>query len=396
MKFECPNCKKSGQVDDSKVPESGVYATCPQCNNKFLIKQVASKEFDFEPVQENVKLKESPPPKIQDSEQQGINTTDRRQIYEAVIGKNINYYLPIFERFDRDGRTSASWNWPAFFCGGLWCLYRKMNFVGFLYIFVLMVLGVFEKADTQGVLAIPLFLTYSALSFGLGMYANTFYYNHINKKIRSLDLKDKNVLYQESFSKMFKPNKAVFYVLGVFIGLGVIGIIAAIAIPQFAKPQKKEYTSANIEALAADKHASLPAGYTLDPPTKFLPLTGDVDPVPPVQPVEKNESTSGWVETWSTDQIINHIKLDSIRKAGLDTVVYVEKQTLITSKYYVESINTIEADCNAKKYRILGKIMIPRDGSKNMNLGPLGDWMDTDTNSNGYNDIVGACAIARK
>ncbi len=50
MKFECPNCKKSGQVDDSKVPENGIYATCPKCNNKFLVKREAPKDFSFEPV----------------------------------------------------------------------------------------------------------------------------------------------------------------------------------------------------------------------------------------------------------------------------------------------------------------------------------------------------------
>ena len=54
MNFECPTCKKSGQVDDSKVPESGVYATCPQCSNKFLIKREAPKDFEFEPVEKSI------------------------------------------------------------------------------------------------------------------------------------------------------------------------------------------------------------------------------------------------------------------------------------------------------------------------------------------------------
>ncbi len=40
----------SGQIDDSNVPEAGVYATCPQCNEKFLVKREAPKVFVFEPV----------------------------------------------------------------------------------------------------------------------------------------------------------------------------------------------------------------------------------------------------------------------------------------------------------------------------------------------------------
>ena len=56
MHFECPNCKKSGQVDDSKIPVTGMHATCPQCNNKFLIKPEAPKDFIFEPIKEKSKL----------------------------------------------------------------------------------------------------------------------------------------------------------------------------------------------------------------------------------------------------------------------------------------------------------------------------------------------------
>ena len=54
MKFECPDCKKSGQIDDSDIPESGVYATCQQCGNKFIVKRAAPKDFVYEPVEQSV------------------------------------------------------------------------------------------------------------------------------------------------------------------------------------------------------------------------------------------------------------------------------------------------------------------------------------------------------
>jgi len=50
MDFNCPGCNKSGNIDDTKMTKSGVYATCPQCKNKFLIKPEASKDFVYETV----------------------------------------------------------------------------------------------------------------------------------------------------------------------------------------------------------------------------------------------------------------------------------------------------------------------------------------------------------
>ena len=46
----------------------------------------------------------------------------------AYVGPKVDVYRPRFERFSRRGETrfEFSWNWPAFFAGGWWYLYRKM------------------------------------------------------------------------------------------------------------------------------------------------------------------------------------------------------------------------------------------------------------------------------
>lgn len=63
MKFNCPNCKKSGQIDDSKIPDPGIYATCPECYHKFLVKFEAPEDFEFEPVvQSPQEVASTPPP----------------------------------------------------------------------------------------------------------------------------------------------------------------------------------------------------------------------------------------------------------------------------------------------------------------------------------------------
>lgn len=47
---------------------------------------------------------------------------------KAYVGPRADVYLPRFERFSRHGsvRFDFSWNWPAFFAGAWWYLYRKM------------------------------------------------------------------------------------------------------------------------------------------------------------------------------------------------------------------------------------------------------------------------------
>lgn len=46
----------------------------------------------------------------------------------AYVGPKAHVYRSRFERFSRHGaiRFEFSWNWPAFFAGGWWYLYRKM------------------------------------------------------------------------------------------------------------------------------------------------------------------------------------------------------------------------------------------------------------------------------
>lgn len=38
MNFACPNCNLAGQIADERVPEQGLYATCPKCKSRFLVK----------------------------------------------------------------------------------------------------------------------------------------------------------------------------------------------------------------------------------------------------------------------------------------------------------------------------------------------------------------------
>ena len=49
MKIECPKCKAFLNVDESKIPEKGVYGKCPKCQERILVKRgVGLQKLDLE------------------------------------------------------------------------------------------------------------------------------------------------------------------------------------------------------------------------------------------------------------------------------------------------------------------------------------------------------------
>jgi predicted Zn finger-like uncharacterized protein len=42
MKVQCSNCEAVYQIDDSKIPEKGIHATCKKCKTRFHIQKKGS------------------------------------------------------------------------------------------------------------------------------------------------------------------------------------------------------------------------------------------------------------------------------------------------------------------------------------------------------------------
>lgn len=61
----------------------------------------------------------------------GIPVSD----FATFIGKNSDYYIPKFFNMSKTGRK-ISWNWPSFFLGGYWYLFRRMIKVSFIFIVI--------------------------------------------------------------------------------------------------------------------------------------------------------------------------------------------------------------------------------------------------------------------
>lgn len=369
MKFECPSCKKSGQVDDSKVPENGVYATCPQCNNKFLVKREAPNDFTFESYISAEKTVPEPQ-KIQNNPRQEPNQKDksltRRQIYQAAVGKNADYYLPIFEKFDKDGKPSASWNWAAFFGNWMWCGYRRMIGISSVFFITGLILTMIGNLDKTGTIVLPLFVINILVMVGLGMYANSFYYNHINKRMSELRLSGDSIAIIHRLEQHFKPNRIFIYIAPVFIGIAIIGIIAAVAIPQFYSSKNKA-------------------------------VHGNTEQFRPEMPKQQSDANINkpdvtvWTQTSDYTSTSHYIDYGSISKSGQNTITLNHK-TFIKYNSSV-MISTFEVDCSTDMLKVIAHYEVTDNGILRPDTIPS-EYLEYRP----YNDFQGltdACSIAQ-
>lgn len=237
----CPKCGNS--LDDSAK-------YCPSCG--------AGRQLDAESV---------PPP------QTTIDTDSRiDEFYKAAVGpKNQSYYLNQFTRFDNQGEIGVSWHWPAFFFTFYWLLYRKMWRPAIIYFFlpylVMFPAGFIAglTGHAGGMIISIIYLIYMAGIFLLPpMYANALYYKHCKKQIAKAGATSPERQSQLAFlSGKGGTSRVIMIIVFVFIAIALIGILAAIAIPQY-----QEYVTRGrmAEAVATGRRAADSVGdyYTLN------------------------------------------------------------------------------------------------------------------------------------
>jgi cell division protein FtsN len=116
------------------------------------------------------------------------------ELYRAAIGPRAqDYYLRQFAKFDANGKTSATWHWPAYWSTLNWLIYRRMwgwalAYMAALLGLALLIFGVgkliFSYSDTTGWLLFMMFLTGAFVVPGL--YANAWFYTYCNEKISTV------------------------------------------------------------------------------------------------------------------------------------------------------------------------------------------------------------------
>jgi len=167
-------------------------------------------------------------------------------LYEVFLGeKNRSYYLTKFKGFEQQALSfrdqKASWNWAAFFFVQTWALYRKTYGWAILLTGIMIIPGFFRKAGFPGwgfcLLLVPWIV--------FTVYANWLYHRNVKKKIAAAQ---RSIRDRSKFLEFLRHKGGVHkWVIWVCILLPIIGILAAIAIPQFTAYKQRGYNTAELE-----------------------------------------------------------------------------------------------------------------------------------------------------
>lgn len=163
-------------------------------------------------------------------------------LYRSVIGRNPEYYLERFRRFDAAGKAGASWHWPAFFITFFWLLYRKMW--GAAAGYVVLMLASYLVLPTVGWMVADIggMLAGSVLHLVLVMvvpalFANALYYRHCRNRIEDTEAlaHDPRARSQELVRRggTSEVAAAIGAIVAMVVGIAFIGMIAAISLPAY-------------------------------------------------------------------------------------------------------------------------------------------------------------------
>lgn len=189
-------------------------------------------------------------------------------IRAAIIGeRNRDYYLERFARFDARGKPGISWNWPAFFFGYMWLLYRNMWAYAAAYLGVVWTLMWLEGDPTRfdgllfppGMLLNAIFnedyvvvsdLLYCVLGYiAFPLWANALFYLHVRR--RAVKLKERHADPAVLEAESRRQPTAYRYVMGIVGGLLAAGILVNVVWAYFGYQRAKHMEQASVPLIAA-------------------------------------------------------------------------------------------------------------------------------------------------
>lgn len=141
----------------------------------------------------------------------------------AFIGSNnTNYYLKYVNKMHSNSKF-ISWNWPCFFLGPYWLLYRKVYTLGFILATLTLT---FSLALNSG---IPAILTL-VIRIVLTLFANAIYLNICKRKIKTVKSDIKNLSTTQYINKLHQKGGVTLAVPLITVVIYAIIMMVSIAI----------------------------------------------------------------------------------------------------------------------------------------------------------------------
>jgi TonB family protein len=247
----CPKCGFSKEVSKANFPSQVNRVTCPKCKNKFELsgsvvnnnsnpgqppvadtkkQNIPHKKSSDIPKQESVPPKNNQEIPHGTSDKKDLFIVNNKDLQDFIGEKYIEYYAVKFKKFNKvdhrnnDFFQTISWNWAAFFFPIYWYLYRKMNLTAIILWILALIPGFYVIWMIMG-----------------GLRGNWHYYKKCNKRIISEKTKMvietghiNEIKLRDSLVEAGGTARWVFWIILVAISIPIIGILAAIIIPQFS------------------------------------------------------------------------------------------------------------------------------------------------------------------
>lgn len=161
-------CKECGKQN------SKVNSFCLNCGNELIQEKL---EYKNSNTNKGTTISVNKPINKIDNSSDYLNTDEMN----LFISKKTEYYNEKFNQITKTG-NKITWNWAAFFFNASWLLYRKMYIKsGVLFLISLVVSGISSYIPFLG------FVLSWAVNIGVGMYANSIYLDHINRKLNEIN-----------------------------------------------------------------------------------------------------------------------------------------------------------------------------------------------------------------
>lgn len=141
----------------------------------------------------------------------------------AFIGSNnTNYYLKYINKMHSNSKF-ISWNWPCFFLGSYWLLYRKVYALGFILLALNLIFSLIFDSGTNAIIAL-------IIRIKLTLFANSIYLNVCKYKIKTVKADIKNLSTTQYINRLHKKGGvtlvAPLILIGIYIVVVIISIIA--------------------------------------------------------------------------------------------------------------------------------------------------------------------------